>query len=160
MRIQGSLPEIVRKTVERDGGRYCENRVPAHVRDKIRMEFEIRGNSVTIIERRPPWREDFGPEWSRLTVAQLRYENEGWALIGVIATASGTFTTFSSPRLISLQRWPRSTTTRRPFSGGDSLIRQLLFLPRATISSSADFRSRFLVSRILIMSTRRSRSPA
>ncbi len=44
------------------------------------MEFEIRGNSVTIIERRPPWREDFGPEWSRLTVAQLRYENEGWAL--------------------------------------------------------------------------------
>lgn len=78
--IRGSLPELVRKKVEREVGRYCENRVPAHVRDKIKMEYEIRGNSVTIVERRPPWREDFGPEWSRLTVAQLRYENEGWTL--------------------------------------------------------------------------------
>ena len=60
----------------------------------------------------------------------------------------------------AIAKFRRSTTTRRPFSGGDSLIRQLVFLPRATISSSADFRSRFLVSRILIMSTRRSRSPA
>lgn len=80
MRIQGSLPELVRKGVERDVGRYCEGRVPPHIRDKIRIEYEIRGNSVTIIECRPPWREDYGPEWSRLTVAQLRYENEKWAL--------------------------------------------------------------------------------
>lgn len=61
-------------------GEYCEGRVPPHVRDKIRIEHEFRGNSVTIVERRPPWREDFGPEWSRLTVAQLRYEVEKWAL--------------------------------------------------------------------------------
>ncbi|MBA2312295.1 MAG: hypothetical protein H0V97_05790 [Actinobacteria bacterium] len=78
--IKGSLPELIRKKVERDVGRYCEDKVPPHVRDKIRNEYEIRGNSVTIVERRPPWREDFGPEWSRLTVAQLRYENEGWTL--------------------------------------------------------------------------------
>ncbi|MGI8774087.1 MAG: DUF3024 domain-containing protein [Actinomycetota bacterium] len=78
--IKGSLPELVRRNVERAVGRYCEERVPPHVRDKIRMEHEIRGNSVTIVERRPPWREDVGPEWSRLTVAQLRYEEEKWAL--------------------------------------------------------------------------------
>lgn len=54
MRIQGSLPEIVRKTVERDVGRYCEGRVPPHIRDKIRIEYEILGNSVTIFECRPP----------------------------------------------------------------------------------------------------------
>ena len=80
MRVKGSLPELVRKSVERDIGRYCEQRVPPHIRDKIRVEYEIRGNSVTIVERRPPSREDFGPEWSRLTVAQLRYEDEKWAL--------------------------------------------------------------------------------
>ncbi len=80
MRVKGSLPELVKKGVERDVGRYCEQRVLPHIRDKIRIEYEIRGNSVTIIERRPPWREDFGPEWSRLTVAQLRYEEEKWAL--------------------------------------------------------------------------------
>lgn len=80
MRVKGSLPELVRKTVERDVGRYCQDRVPPNLQDKIKIEYEIRGNSVTIVERRPPWREDFGPEWSRLTVAQLRYENEKWAL--------------------------------------------------------------------------------
>lgn len=42
VRIQGSLPELVRKTVDRDVGRYCEERVPPHARDKIKMEFEIR----------------------------------------------------------------------------------------------------------------------
>jgi len=38
MKVKGSLPELVRKSVERDVGRYCEQRVPAHLRDKIRIE--------------------------------------------------------------------------------------------------------------------------
>lgn len=80
MKVKGSLPELVRKSVERDVGRYCEERVPPHVRDKIRMEYEIRGNSVTIVERRPPWSPELPPEWSRLTVAQFRYEETKWAL--------------------------------------------------------------------------------
>lgn len=80
MRIQGSLPEIVRKTVERDVGRFCLDRVPPHIRDKIKIEHEIRSNSVTIFECRPPWREDFGPEWTKGKVAQLRYEDERWAI--------------------------------------------------------------------------------
>lgn len=78
--IKGSLPELVRKKVEREVGHYCEDRVPPHVRDKIRNEYEIRGNSVTIVERRPPWRDDLGTEWSRLTVAQLRFEDKKWVL--------------------------------------------------------------------------------
>lgn len=42
----------------------------------------MRGNSVTILERRAPWREDFGPEWSKGKVAQLRYDAESklWSL--------------------------------------------------------------------------------
>ena len=28
---------------------------------------------MTIVERRAPWREDYGPEWSALAVARLRY---------------------------------------------------------------------------------------
>jgi hypothetical protein len=57
MRVKGSLPELVRKSVEREVGRYCEERVPPHLRAKIKMEYEIRG-SVTLIERRPPWRRE------------------------------------------------------------------------------------------------------
>jgi Protein of unknown function (DUF3024) len=31
------------------------------------------GQAVNIVERRPPWRDDLGPEWARLPVARLRY---------------------------------------------------------------------------------------
>jgi len=80
MRVKGSLPELVRKGADRDVGRYCEERVPSHLRDRIRMEYEIRGNSVTIVERRPPWSPELPPEWSTLPVAQLRYEDDKWAI--------------------------------------------------------------------------------
>ena len=30
-------------------------------------------NLVTIVERRPPWREDYGPDWTELGVARFRY---------------------------------------------------------------------------------------
>jgi hypothetical protein len=79
MTVRDSLPEPVRQQVERDVGSYCE-KVPPHVRDKVRNEFEIRGNSVTIFECRPPWREDAGPEWTRVKVAQFRYEDGNWVL--------------------------------------------------------------------------------
>jgi len=46
------------------------------------MEVDIRGKTVTIVEWRPPWREDFGPEWSRQGVARMKFntENNEWAL--------------------------------------------------------------------------------
>ena len=51
----------------------CEARVPPSARDEVRVELEQERQAVTIVERRPPWREDFGPEWSRLPIARLRY---------------------------------------------------------------------------------------
>lgn len=46
------------------------------------MEVVVRGTSITIVESRPPWRPDFGPEWTRLNVAQLRYDgaHDHWTL--------------------------------------------------------------------------------
>lgn len=44
------------------------------------IEHIVRGNAITIVERRPPWREDFGAEWSSTKVAQLRYEGASWTL--------------------------------------------------------------------------------
>ncbi len=54
--------------------KYCASRVPSEFHDQIRVEATIRGRSVTIVECRPPWREDLGPEWSRHGVAQMRYD--------------------------------------------------------------------------------------
>ena len=41
---------------------FCEIRNPDHLRDEVLLEFSRRGNSITINERRPPWRVDLGSE--------------------------------------------------------------------------------------------------
>jgi len=51
----------------------CGARVPAELRERVRVELEEDRQAVNIVERRPPWRDDYGPEWSRLPVARLRY---------------------------------------------------------------------------------------
>jgi hypothetical protein len=53
--------------------RLCTERVPADLTDQVRIECEEDPRAVTIVERRPPWREDCGPEWTRLPIARLRY---------------------------------------------------------------------------------------
>jgi hypothetical protein len=61
--------------------RYCRTRVPARLRDQVRIEAQVRGSSVTVFDRRPPWHPDL-TEWSKVSVAQLRY-SEGthhWSL--------------------------------------------------------------------------------
>jgi hypothetical protein len=54
--------------------RYCEARIPPEHLDEVRVEFAVRGRSVSIYECRAPWDDDFGPEWTRRRVAQLRYD--------------------------------------------------------------------------------------
>ena len=51
----------------------CEARVPPDAREHVRVELERERQAVTIVEHRPPWREDDGPEWSRSPIARLRY---------------------------------------------------------------------------------------
>lgn len=62
--------------------RYCESRVPERVRDQVRVEYRTRGSAVTIVECRPPWREDLGPEWTEMPVARMKFdaESERWTL--------------------------------------------------------------------------------
>lgn len=53
--------------------RWCDRRVPEHVRDQLRVECDVAPRHLTVIETRPPWRADFGPEWTRFPIARLRY---------------------------------------------------------------------------------------
>lgn len=75
------LPELdvarARKFVE---ARNAE--MPFDARDQVRYELDVAPSSLTIIECRPPWREDYGPEWTRLSVARLRYAKSrgAWSL--------------------------------------------------------------------------------
>ena len=56
--------------------------IPLEARDKIHYEIDLGNRTITVLECRPPWREDFGPEWTRLPICRLRYtkiRNE-WSL--------------------------------------------------------------------------------
>ena len=45
-------------------------------------ECEAAPRHLTIVERRAPWREDFGPEWTAFPIARLRYTaaDKSWTL--------------------------------------------------------------------------------
>ena len=70
-------PEIIEAAVAHVRA-YCELRST----DDYRIEHELRGSSITILERRPPWNPAYGSEWSSLNVAQLRYDDtaQRWRL--------------------------------------------------------------------------------
>lgn len=54
---------------------FCESRVPEEHRDEIRLECSRRGDTITIVERRPPWNPELiGTDWTSLKVAQLRFD--------------------------------------------------------------------------------------
>lgn len=74
------LPLLIKKYAEQKLANYCAGKIPEHVKDKVKLEFKIRGNNVTLFELRPA----FGkPEtWVDISVAQFRYnlkDNE-WTL--------------------------------------------------------------------------------
>jgi len=53
--------------------RWCAQSVPAHLRNEIRVECEATPRHLTIVESRPPWREDIDEGRTRFPIARLRY---------------------------------------------------------------------------------------
>jgi Protein of unknown function (DUF3024) len=67
--VAGGLPELDVARVQR----WCAGQVPEQVRDEVRVECDVAPRHLTICECRPPWREDFGPDWTRFPIARLHY---------------------------------------------------------------------------------------
>ena len=75
--------------------RWCQQRIPAPLRDQVRVEHRVRGRTVTVVEQRPPWSPALGPEWTTMAIAQLRYSpsppaGAAGGCTGPTATAAGT----------------------------------------------------------------------
>ena len=66
---EAGLPELDVARVRR----WCQQRVPEHVRSQVKVEYDVTPRHLTIVECRPPWRADPGTEWTRLPIARLRY---------------------------------------------------------------------------------------
>ena len=63
--------ELELKRIEQTVGEFCRKRSPAHLRDKLRLEYSVKGHEVIIFERRPKW--DNPKEWTELPVAKLKF---------------------------------------------------------------------------------------
>ena len=72
------LPELDVARVQR----WCAARVPEHARHEVRVECQLAARHLTIVERRAPWHEDIGTEWTGLPIARLRYTaaDKSWTL--------------------------------------------------------------------------------
>lgn len=75
------LPEFMLRTVKKEMQRLI-GRVPEHVRNQVRNEFEMIGPKVTLFVCRPSWEHPEDPDkWSKTPIAQFRYDlDENWSL--------------------------------------------------------------------------------
>lgn len=47
--------------------------LPPHAKTQLRYEIDVAERTITVLECRPPWREDVGPEWTRFPICRFRY---------------------------------------------------------------------------------------
>jgi hypothetical protein len=69
-----ALPADVREPALTRVKQFCEQRVSPAQLELLRLECSVRGNSITILERRPAWSELIAPEWTSMKIARLRYD--------------------------------------------------------------------------------------
>lgn len=63
------LPELEVARVQR----WCAARIPERARHQVRVEGQLATRHITIVERRAPWRNDTGADWTSFPIARLRY---------------------------------------------------------------------------------------
>lgn len=95
-----AIPEFELRRVEALLERYCDARVPLHVRHKLTLGFSVRGSAVTLFERRP--RYDAPKEWLEESVARFRYN-----------AVSGTWSLYCMYRDLKWHRYERSGPAKR-----------------------------------------------
>lgn len=76
------MPQPPEQAVE-EVERFCAERVPAEfAEDRVRIEARRRGNTINILECRPPWHEDLGSDWTSSRVCSLVFDprSNTWSL--------------------------------------------------------------------------------
>ena len=76
------IPAALKQTVDQDLAAYCEQKVPLHVRNQVRLVHQWRGSKVTLIEQRPLWSDPTQTTWVDSPLAQFRFDDQrnDWTL--------------------------------------------------------------------------------
>ena len=67
------LPKRIAEDARLLFDRYCRTRIPAELHDQIRLSYEIKGNSLTLIEERPSFLDR--ERWTRNEIAKFKYDS-------------------------------------------------------------------------------------
>ena len=56
--------------------------LPTRAQGLIRYEIDLTPRTITVVECRPPWRDDMGSEWTRFPICRFRYTKvrDEWSL--------------------------------------------------------------------------------
>lgn len=49
------------------------DRLPERARGQIRYELDVADRHLTLYEGRPPWRPEYGPDWTRFPIVRFHY---------------------------------------------------------------------------------------
>ncbi len=69
------LDAFTKKRIDKIMSAYVEEKIPKHIRDKMRLTYKFRAKTVTLIEERPGFMSD---QWVKLDVAQFRLDQNKW----------------------------------------------------------------------------------
>jgi hypothetical protein len=47
--------------------------LPERARGQVHYELDVADRHVTVLECRPPWRPEYGPEWTRFPIVRFHY---------------------------------------------------------------------------------------
>jgi hypothetical protein len=79
-KVAMALSEFEKQRVTKIFCAYCEKKVPHHVSDQFRVEFELRGSEVKLFESRPFWQDK--SRWTSHKIARFRKDDKSnvWRL--------------------------------------------------------------------------------
>jgi hypothetical protein len=64
--------DIELQRIKKIVGGFCEEKIPDHLRNQIKVYHEVRGYAVKIIESRPDFMRNY--EWTESSIARLKYD--------------------------------------------------------------------------------------
>ena len=72
--------ELEKQRIKKVVGGYCDQKIPAHLQNQIKLLYKIRGYDVKIIESRPHYIHK--SEWTEHPIARMKYDAESmeWQL--------------------------------------------------------------------------------
>ena len=69
-KLKMALPELISPLVETKLTAFCDNTIPVELRDKVRLSFSVRSNTVTLFQGTPGLKTF--DKWTKKPIAQFR----------------------------------------------------------------------------------------